>query len=202
MSKTKSTWEILSKINVNDKVEKKNGLSYLSWAWAWGIVKENFPNATYRVYENEHGLNYHHDGMTGWVKTGVRIDDIEHIEYLPIMDYRNKSIPCESITSFHVNSSIQRSLTKAIARHGLGLYIYAGEDLPQSSQATPTQQVKEKAAVRKTKPQLKVGDKYWEKVSAYLESNKGMGAKLLVAQIRTKYTLPKETLQEINNILK
>jgi len=202
MSKTKSTWEILSKINVNDKVEKKNGLSYLSWAWAWGIVKEHFPNATYRVYENEYGLNYHHDGMTGWVKTGVRIDDIEHIEYLPIMDYRNKSIPCESITSFHVNSSIQRSLTKAIARHGLGLYIYAGEDLPQSSQATPTQEVKEKAAVRKTKPQLKVGDKYWEKVSAYLESNKGMGAKLLVAQIRTKYTLPKETLQEINNILK
>lgn len=202
MSKTKSTWEILSKINVNDKVEKKNGLSYLSWAWAWGIVKEHFPNATYRVYENEYGLNYHHDGMTGWVKTGVRIDDIEHIEYLPIMDYRNKSIPCESITSFHVNSSIQRSLTKAIARHGLGLYIYAGEDLPQSSQAAPTQQVKEKAAVRKTKPQLKVGDKYWDKVSAYLESNKGMGAKLLVAQIRTKYTLPKETLQEINNILK
>jgi len=202
MSKTKSTWEILSKINVNDKVEKKNGLSYLSWAWAWGIVKEHFPNATYRVYENEYGLNYHHDGMTGWVKTGVRIDDIEHIEYLPIMDYRNKSIPCESITSFHVNSSIQRSLTKAIARHGLGLYIYAGEDLPQSIQATPTQQVKEKAVVRKTKPQLKVGDKYWDKVSAYLESNKGMGAKLLVAQIRTKYTLPKETLQEINNILK
>ena len=91
MSKTKSTWEILSKINVNDKVEKKNGLSYLSWAWAWGIVKEHFPNATYRVYENEFGLNYHHDGMTGWVKTGVRIDDIEHIEYLPIMDYRNKA---------------------------------------------------------------------------------------------------------------
>lgn len=202
MSKTKSTWEILSKINVNDKVEKKNGLSYLSWAWAWGIVKEHFPNATYRVYENEFGLNYHHDGMTGWVKTGVRIDDIEHIEYLPIMDYRNKSIPCESITSFHVNSSIQRSLTKAIARHGLGLYIYAGEDLPQSSQPTTTEQVKEKAAVRKTKPQLKVGDKYWDKVSAYLESNKDMGAKLLVAQIRTKYTLPKETLQEINNILK
>lgn len=204
MSKTKSTWEILSKINVNDKVEKKNGLSYLSWAWAWGIVKEHFPNATYRVYENEHGLNYHHDGMTGWVKTGVRIDDIEHIEYLPIMDYRNKSIPCESITSFHVNSSIQRSLTKAIARHGLGLYIYAGEDLPQSSEHTTTQQVKEKAAVRKTKPQLKVGTPNWEKVEEYLtnEHEKGTATELLISQVRTKYTLPKETLQEINNILK
>jgi|SRR5210317_256074 len=201
MSQKKSTWAVLSKINVNDRVEKKNGLSYLSWAWAWGIVKEHFPNATYKVYENEDGLNYHHDGMTGWVKTGVMIDDIEHIEYLPIMDYRNKSIPRESITSFHVNSSIQRSLTKAIARHGLGLYIYAGEDLPQSSEHTATEQVKERAAVRKTKPQLKVGDKYWDKVSDYLKSNKGTGAELLVAQIKTKYTLPKETLQEINNIL-
>jgi hypothetical protein len=202
MSKTKSTWEILSKINVNDKVEKKNGLSYLSWAWAWGIVKEHYPNATYRVYENEYGLNYHHDGMTGWVKTGVRIDDIEHIEYLPIMDYRNKSIPCESITSFHVNSSIQRSLTKAIARHGLGLYIYAGEDLPQSSE--PTEQVKEKAAVRKTKPQLKVGTPNWKKVVEYItnEYEKGTATELLISQVRTKYILPKETLQEINNILK
>ncbi len=195
----KSVWEVLSKINVNDKVEKKNGLSYLSWAWAWGIVKEHFPNATYRVYENEHGLNYHHDGMTGWVKTGVRIDDIEHIEYLPIMDYRNKSIPCESITSFHVNSSIQRSLTKAIARHGLGLYIYAGEDLPQSGEASSDPPKVEKKPIKKVS--LKKGDSNWEKVAAYIKSNKNLGEKMLTDQLRTKYTLSKETLQEIKNIL-
>ena len=66
-----------------------------------------------------------------WVKTGVETLGLEHIEYLPIMDYKNKSISLENITSFDVNKSIQRSLTKALARHGLGLYLYAGEDLPE-----------------------------------------------------------------------
>ncbi len=65
------------------------------------------------------------------MKTSVIIDGLEHIEYLPIMDYRNKSIPLENVTSFDVNKSIQRSLTKALARHGLGLYLYSGEDLPE-----------------------------------------------------------------------
>ena len=71
------------------------------------------------------------DGKTCWVKTGVEIAGLEHIEYLPIMDYKNKSISFENVTSFDVNKSIQRSLTKALARHGLGLYLYAGEDLPE-----------------------------------------------------------------------
>lgn len=65
------------------------------------------------------------------MKTGVIIEGLEHIEYLPVMDYRNKSISLEEVTSFDVNKTIQRSLTKALARHGLGLYIYAGEDLPE-----------------------------------------------------------------------
>ena len=65
------------------------------------------------------------------MKTSVIIDGLEHIEYLPIMDYRNKSIPLENVTSFDVNKAIQRSLTKALARHGLGLYLYSGEDLPE-----------------------------------------------------------------------
>ena len=124
-------FEELNAINVNDKVEKKAGLTYLSWAYAWGEVKKRHPEATYTVYENQDGWNYFTDGRTGWVKTGVTIDGIEHIEYLPIMDYKNKSIPLDSITSFDVNKTIQRSLTKAVARHGLGLYIYAGEDLPE-----------------------------------------------------------------------
>lgn len=123
----------LNNINVNDKTEKKNGLTYLSWAWAWGEIKKLHPDATYTVYENKEGLNYHHDGSTAWVKTGVTVNGIEHIEYLPVMDYKNKSIPLEALTSFDVNKAIQRSLTKACARHGLGLYIYAGEDLPESA---------------------------------------------------------------------
>ena len=125
---------MLNAINVNDKTEKKNGLTYLSWAWAWAEVKKLYPDATYTVYERdtEYGpVNYFTDGRTCWVKTGVTINSIEHIEELPVMDHRNLSIPLENVTSMAVNKAIQRSLTKACARHGLGLYIYAGEDLPE-----------------------------------------------------------------------
>ena len=121
----------LNDIDVNDKTEKKNGLTYLSWAWAWAEVKKLFPDATYTIYENQDGLFYHTDGNTCWVKTGVTVNGIEHIEYLPVMDFRNQSIPKAKVTSFDVNKTIQRSLTKACARHGLGLYVYAGEDLPE-----------------------------------------------------------------------
>lgn len=133
MEEKKNYFEILNAINVSDKTEKKNGLTYLSWAWAWGEVKKLYPDANYKIYETETGCIYWTDGKTAWVKTGVVINDIEHIEYLPVMDYKNKSIPVDSITSFDVNKAIQRSLTKAVARHGLGLYIYAGEDLPEDT---------------------------------------------------------------------
>ena len=123
----------LNVINVNDKTDNKGGLTYLSWAWAWGELKKKHPDAVYTVYENDKGWNYHTDGRYAWVKTGVTVNGIEHIEYLPVMDYKNKSIPADRITAFDVNKTIQRSLTKAIARHGLGLYIYAGEDLPDEN---------------------------------------------------------------------
>ena len=126
----KSVFGVLNAINCNGHTEKKNGLTYLAWAWAWQMVKENYPTAFYTIYENAEGLNYHTDGRTCWVKTGVTIEGLEHIEYLPVMDYRNASIPKDKVTSMDVNKAIQRSLTKACARHGLGLYIYAGEDLP------------------------------------------------------------------------
>lgn len=127
----------LNDINVNGKTEKKNGLTYLSWAFAWAEVKKLYPDSTYMIYENADGLFYHTDGMTCWVKTGVTINGIEHIEFLPVMDHRNRSIPREMVTSFDVNKAIQRSLTKACARHGIGLYIYAGEDLPESEKLEP-----------------------------------------------------------------
>ena len=116
-----SVFETLSFINVNDKKSKKNNLDYLSWAFAWAEVKKVYPEANSKVYENEHGLNYHTDGRTAWVKVGMTIEGIEHIEYLPVMDYRNQSIPVEKLTSMDVNKAIQRGLVKAIARHGLGL---------------------------------------------------------------------------------
>ena len=100
-------------VNVNGHTEKKNNLTYLSSAWEWGEIKKRRPDATYTVYENADGWNYHSDGRTCWVKTGVTVNGIEHIEYLPVMDYKNKSISIENVTSFDVNKAIQRSLTKA-----------------------------------------------------------------------------------------
>lgn len=163
MDNGKSVYETLSKINVNEHTEKKNGLTYLSWAWAWAKVKENYPDAVYTIYENADGLFYHTDGKTAWVKTGVKIGDIEHIEYLPVMDYKNRSIPIDQITSFAVNTAIQRSLTKAVARHGLGLYIYAGEDLPEEDKTEdvkkPIDATKKKALIAMCKADgYEIGD--------------------------------------------
>jgi hypothetical protein len=141
MQEQPSVFATLNAVNCNEHTEKKGNLTYLSWAWAWQIVKSHFPDATYTIYESPDGWNYFTDGRTCWVKTGVTIRGLEHIEYLPVMDQRNQSIPFESVRSTDVNKAIQRSLTKACARHGLGLYIYAGEDLPDSQQQAVQQPV-------------------------------------------------------------
>ena len=156
----------LNNVNVNDKIEKKNGLSYLSWAWAWGEIKKKHPDANYTIYENKDGWNYFTDGKTGWVKTGVTVNGIEHIEYLPIMDFRNKSIPSDNITSFDVNKAIQRSLTKACARHGLGLYIYAGEDLPEEDKEPEKTPAQKAAETRQANKESK--DEYLKQYEAWM----------------------------------
>ena len=132
-----SAFEILNQVDCSGKVEQKNGLTYLSWSFAWAELKKRYPRSFYTVYEAENGMIFFTDGNTCWVKTGVTLveegqEPLEHIEYLPIMDNRNRSIPLASLQSTDINKAIQRSLTKAIARHGLGLYIYAGEDLPET----------------------------------------------------------------------
>lgn len=169
----------LNSINCNDKTEKKNGLTYLAWAYAWGEVKKLFPDATYTIYENAQGWFYHTDGNTCWVKTGVTINGIEHIEYLPVMDFKNRSIPVEQVTSFDVNKAIQRSLTKAVARHGLGLYIYAGEDLPdegeqQEVQSQPSKAVTARRTAKSNSPKPAAyepmpQETYWKIVAAYAQ---------------------------------
>lgn len=122
----------LYNVNVNEHTEKKGDLTYLSWAWAWSELKKRHPDANYKVYENDRGWNYHTDNSTCWVKVGVTVCGIEHIEYLQVMDYKCRSIPFESVTSSDIVRSIQRATTKAIGRHGLGLYIYAGEDTTET----------------------------------------------------------------------
>ena len=163
----KSVFEVLNAIDCSEHIEKKNGLTYLSWAWAWQILKKHYPASTYTIYEDAQGRNYHTDGRTCWVKTGVCVEGIEHIEYLPVMDFRNASILLDKVTSFDVNKAIQRSLTKAVARHGLGLYIYAGEDLPDAADeekrpaaSRPVQQVQAQPAPQPKAISIDVLNKY------------------------------------------
>ena len=141
MEENQSVFSTLNAVNCNEHVEKKGNLSYLSWAWAWQLVKAHYPEASYTIYESPDGWNYFTDGRTCWVKVGVIIEGLEYIEHLPIMDAKNQSIPYEAIRSTDVNKSIQRALTKACARHGLGLYIYAGEDLPDADKSAPQQPI-------------------------------------------------------------
>jgi len=176
----------------------KNGLTYLSWAWAWATAKENYPEATYTIYEDADGVFYHRDHNSAWVKTGVTIEGIEHIEYLPVMDFRNNSIDLVKIKSTDVNKAIQRSLTKALARHGLGLYVYAGEDLPSSEKEQPKVESKKTTTVEvKGIPDDKMMD-----MLKYVAENKELGLKQLVANIEQKYHVTKTQEKEIAKVLK
>ncbi len=126
----------LNDVDVSDKVKEKGGLSYLSWASTWSEVKKRYPNATYHIHPqtmDEYGNTrfWHDDGKTGWVEVSVTINEITHTEILAIMDFKNKSIPADQITSVDANKSEKRCLVKACAMHGLGLYIYEGEELPE-----------------------------------------------------------------------
>tara|TARA_R110000772_G_scaffold74227_1_gene161737 strand:+ start:6584 stop:7255 length:672 start_codon:yes stop_codon:yes gene_type:complete len=137
-----SVWETLSKVDVSDHTEEKNGLTYLSWAWAWGEVKNNFPQAKYvkHIWTTEtyldnpdrpdRGLPYTKDEHGyAYVAVTVRIGEEEQTEIMPVLDYKNKAV--QNPDSFQVNTALQRCLAKCCAMHGLGHYIYAGEDLPQ-----------------------------------------------------------------------
>ena len=118
-----SVWQTLSKIDVNKHTEKKGNLTYLSWAWAWAVTKQNYPEATYAFLANE----IHADG-TMTVHCIVSIETVDHEMWLPVMDNRNKAI--KNPDAFAINTAKMRCLTKGLSMHGLGAYIYAGEDLP------------------------------------------------------------------------
>jgi hypothetical protein len=134
--------ELIAKLltkNVNDHVEKKNGLSYLSWAWAWAEALKADANATFKV-EMFDGKCFMDINGTAMVFVTVTMFNKPMTCQLPVMDYRNKAIPKPD--AFAVNTAIMRCMTKALALHGLSLYIYAGEDLPEEGRSvviTPTQ---------------------------------------------------------------
>ena len=134
--------ELIAKMlakNVNDHLEKKNGLSYLSWAWAWAEALKADADATFKV-EMFDGKCFMDINGTAMVFVTVTMFRKPMTCQLPVMDYRNKAIP--NPDAFAVNTAIMRCMTKALALHGLSLYIYAGEDLPEEGRSvviTPTQ---------------------------------------------------------------
>ena len=154
----KNYFEELSKINVNNKTEKKNGLTYLSWAWAIGEATKKYPNLTYRIVKFENNLPYIYDEKTGYmVFTEVTVEGITKEMWLPVMDNNNKTMfdhpyeystkygtkTVEKATMFDINKTIMRCLAKNLAMFGLGLYIYAGEDLPEEEKKEQPHQLNE-----------------------------------------------------------
>jgi hypothetical protein len=129
----------LLKLNVQDHVEKKNGLTYLSWAWAWAEALKADPTATFHVdtFQRADGTTIPYMEINGtamvWVRTALFSKEMTCM--LPVMDHRNK--PIQNPDAFQVNTAIMRCLTKCLAMHGLGLYIYAGEDLPEDDGVVP-----------------------------------------------------------------
>ena len=153
-TKKMATYTELSQINVNEHVEKKSGLSYLTWSWAWDIFKKNCPDATYKVIKNADGLPYFDSEAGAMVYTEVTVNGITHEMWLPVMDGANNAMKkepytyevkeyqygkptgkmitktVEAYTMFDVNKTVMRCLVKNLAMFGLGIYIYSGEDLP------------------------------------------------------------------------
>jgi hypothetical protein len=121
----------LLKLNVNEHVEKKQNLSYLSWAWAWAEALKADPAATFEVKTFD-GKAYMDVNGTGMVWVTVTMFGKPMTCFLPVMNHRNQ--PIQNPDSFQVNTAIMRCMTKGLALHGLGLYIYAGEDLPQAEE--------------------------------------------------------------------
>jgi hypothetical protein len=184
----------LSSIPIKDKIERKGNLDYLSWANAWAILKLHYPDAQRKIYEHDHtGFNYFTDGKTAWVKVGIVVDELEHIDYLPIMDFRNNAIPIDKVTATDVNKTIQRSTAKAIAMHGLGLSLWTGEDVPELTSVP--EQKDELVALTKD-------SENWDKVVNYVTANKSLGNKKITQQLSRKYKLSTEIQKEIANLLK
>ena len=194
----KTTFEKLSAINVNDRVEKKNGLTYLSWAWAWSEVKKACHDATYKIKETDY------DEQLGFMcHTEVSIDGETLEMWLPVMDGANKSMKKEAYTyttrygeksvdaatSFDINKTLMRCLVKNLAMFGLGIYIFAGEDLPESEAAAPAASKPVFPPVLPDLIPLAIDDANWTKVLNYVVSNKEMGTAMLLRALSAKYEI-------------
>jgi len=212
MEKKKSVFDRLSAINVNEHVEKKDNLTYLSWAWAWSQTKRECPDATYKILETEY------DEALGFMcHTNVTIEGETLEMWLPVMDGKNKSMKKQSYefttkygsktvdaaTTFDINKTLMRCLVKNLAMFGLGIYIYAGEDVPEtetSAPAPPLAPVKAKPSAELV--ELVVGTDNWKSVEKYVKANKELGIGKIGQQLNRKYNMTNEVKQAIVDLLK
>lgn len=153
---SESVFEQLNKVSVAGKTDTKGKFTYLSWVYAWSELKKVAPDSTVKVYEDDQGRPYFADGDKGvMVKVGVTVNGLEHINYLPCMNFSNKALKESEVNMMDINKAIQRATVKAIALHGLGLYIYAGEDLPEGEEKATKSPVKKKTVETKAEEPVK-----------------------------------------------
>jgi len=224
MEKTKSVFETLSEINVNDKAEKKSGLTYLSWAYAWGEVKKTYPDAVYSIVRCPVSQQiYSFDADLGYmVMTSVTIQGQTLEMWLPVMDGANKAMKAEAYSyatrygdksveqasMFDINKTLMRCLVKNLAMFGLGHYIFAGEDLPESESdaiANTTSKPMVKGAAPKTeavtKPQLKKDTEDWGKVVKWIGENQDKSIEDVEKILKARFTIAPAALKELGLIL-
>jgi len=190
----------LLKVNVNEFTEKKNGLTYLSWAWAWTKVLEADPSANYEVKFFPHidnaniTLPYMDMGGSCFVWVTVTIFGKPLTVQLPVLDYRNKCIPVPN--AFDVNTAIMRCLTKGVAMHGLGLYIYAGEDLPPDVDSVKTEKTAEPVKV------IAVDDKGKMQAEVEVQTESERASDELFCQAMIQYSGLVQDLKDLNSYWK
>lgn len=204
-----SVFSTLSAINLNDKVEKKKDLTYLSWAYAWAEVQKHYPDANYEVMFFD-GFPYIYDPSTGYmVFTKVTIEGQTRMMWLPVMDGANKAMKVseytyptrygdktvEAASMFDINKTIMRCLVKNIAMFGLGIYIFAGEDLPEGETTTNVTTAPAGLA------ELVKGDANWEKVVKYVTDNKSLGIEAILQQLSRKYSINAAAKKELSKIV-
>jgi hypothetical protein len=200
MKSEKSVFERLSAINVNEHVEKKDNLTYLSWAWAWSVTKKECPDASYTILTTDYD-----DDLGFMCHTSVTIEGQTLEMWLPVMDGKNKSMKkkpysyatkygdkqVDAATTFDINKTLMRCLVKNLAMFGLGIYIYAGEDLPESEP-----KVAEQSRPTALVTLVKDSDD-WNKVLKYVTDNKSKGLAFIGKQLNTKYDMSVELKKEI-----
>ena len=142
MSKNNNVFDVLSNIDVTNYLETKHGgLKYLSWAAAWGLVKQNYPTASYTIHNSDDNNPFFTSPYGTFVKVSVTIEDQTLTEILPVLDFKNKSIQNDKLNTFDINSAYKRCLVKCLAMHGLGLQVFVngqghGLDLNNKSVVT------------------------------------------------------------------